>query len=63
MQQSPSVAGYKAKVIKPPASEQPLKSLGQRPKPTSSAKVEEPKEEEGNEEQCLCRFFFAVFNI
>lgn len=55
--ESPSAAGLKAKVIWPSPSEQPLKSSGHRPRPTSpappvekqKAKVEEPKEEEVNE--------------
>lgn len=63
--------------MKPPPSEQPLKSSGQRPQLASpapsvekqKAKVEEPKEEEGNEDwRCivfmqvlLCSFFFNYF--
>lgn len=58
MQESPSTAGLKAKVIKPPPSEKPLKASVHRPCPTSpappaekrKAKVEEPKEEEGTDD-------------
>lgn len=66
-QESPSAAGLKAKVIKPPPSEKPFKSsAGHRPHPTSpappvekqKAKVEEPKEEEGNDDRGSCGFSF-----
>lgn len=70
-QESPSAAGYKAKVIKPPPSEQPLKSFGQRPRPTSpappvekpKAKVEEAKEEEGTEDWWCTRLLQVLICI